>query len=93
MSLKIGKNILNQRNEKTFPKTICFFHTQKNRAQLCLQYEKVASNGIANDEDDAKYFAKRKMLGNIKFIGELGKLQIIQDSILHRFLTYLSSFV
>ncbi len=28
--------------------------------------------------------AKKKMLGNIKFIGELGKLQIVHDSILHR---------
>jgi hypothetical protein len=40
---------------------------------------------IASDEEDAKYLAKRKMLGNIKFIGELGKLQIIQDFILHRY--------
>ncbi|XP_050303552.1 eukaryotic translation initiation factor 4 gamma 2 [Anthonomus grandis grandis] len=28
--------------------------------------------------------AKRKMLGNIKFIGELGKLEILSESILHR---------
>ena len=39
------------------------------------------------DEEEAKYLAKRKMLGNIKFIGELGKLQIVHDSILHRLVT------
>lgn len=27
--------------------------------------------------------AKRKMLGNIKFIGELGKLEILSENILH----------
>ena len=37
-----------------------------------------ASGGILEiDEDfDARAVAKRKMLGNIKFIGELGKLQV-----------------
>ena len=35
------------------------------------------------EELEAKFMAKRKMLGNIKFIGELGKLQIVQDRILH----------
>lgn len=54
------------------------------RSYLLLQYEKLAVSTIASDEEDAKQLAKRKMLGNIKFIGELGKLQIIQDSILHR---------
>ena len=56
------------------------------RAQLCHQYETLAATTIASDAEEAKYLAKRKMLGNIKFIGELGKLQIIQDSILHRYL-------
>lgn len=28
--------------------------------------------------------AKRKMLGNIKFIGELGKLEILSEHILHK---------
>ena len=54
------------------------------RSHLLLQYEKLAVSTIASDEEDAKQLAKRKMLGNIKFIGELGQLQIIQDSILHR---------
>ncbi len=38
----------------------------------------------ADAEIDAGMLAKKKMLGNIKFIGELGKLQIVHDSILHR---------
>ena len=41
-----------------------------------------ASNGLVEiDEDfDARAVAKRKMLGNIKFIGELGKLQVTYRS-------------
>ncbi|KAL3266980.1 hypothetical protein HHI36_011128 [Cryptolaemus montrouzieri] len=38
-----------------------------------------------NEEDeDRRSIAKGKMLGNIKFMGELGKLDILQESILHR---------
>ena len=42
------------------------------------------TRNILVDEEEAKFIAKRKMLGNIKFIGELGKLEILHDSILHR---------
>jgi len=52
----------------------------ENRVQIAAQYEKAASDL----EEDAKYLAKRKMLGNIKFMGELGKLEIVHDTILHR---------
>jgi len=55
------------------------------RAHLYHEYEKIAATKICNDEEEAKYVAKRKMLGNIKFIGELGKLQIIQDAILLKY--------
>ncbi|KAK9719656.1 MIF4G domain [Popillia japonica] len=36
------------------------------------------------EEEERRQLAKRKMLGNIKFIGELGKLEILAESILHR---------
>ena len=39
---------------------------------------------LPGEEEEARYIAKRKMLGNIKFIGELGKLEMLHDSILHR---------
>lgn len=39
---------------------------------------------LAPEEEERRQLAKRKMLGNIKFIGELGKLEIVSDSILHR---------
>lgn len=45
--------------------------------------EHYGSNQIL-EEDERRQLAKRKMLGNIKFIGELGKLEILSDSILHR---------
>ena len=48
------------------------------------QYENSVGPATTEYEEEAKYLAKRKMLGNIKFIGELGKLQIVHDSILHR---------
>ena len=54
------------------------------RNTISQQYENSLGQEITEDEEEAKYLAKRKMLGNIKFIGELGKLQIVHDSILHR---------
>lgn len=39
---------------------------------------------LAPEEEERRQLAKRKMLGNIKFIGELGKLEIVSESILHR---------
>ncbi|CAG9856771.1 unnamed protein product [Phyllotreta striolata] len=48
------------------------------------------SDGLGNggasseEEEERRQIAKRKMLGNIKFIGELGKLEILSESILHR---------
>jgi len=35
-------------------------------------------------EKHAKDMAKRKMLGNLKFIGELGKFDLLQEAILHK---------
>jgi len=53
----------------------------ENRSKANITFE----NGYEPSEEEleAKFLAKRKMLGNIKFIGELGKLQIVQDRILH----------
>ena len=39
---------------------------------------------FSGEEEEAKYIAKRKMLGNIKFIGELGKLEMLHDSTIHK---------
>uniref|UniRef100_A0A7M4EE27 Eukaryotic translation initiation factor 4 gamma 2 n=1 Tax=Crocodylus porosus TaxID=8502 RepID=A0A7M4EE27_CROPO len=36
------------------------------------------------EEEEQRAIAKIKMLGNIKFIGELGKLDLIHESILHK---------
>ena len=38
---------------------------------------------LTNEEEEQRQAAKRKMLGNIKFIGELGKLGMLQGTILH----------
>jgi translation initiation factor 4G len=54
------------------------------RDNLSHEYEKIAATKICSDEDEAKYIAKRRMLGNIRFIGELGKLQIIQEAVLFK---------
>jgi len=56
----------------------------ENRNSDSQQYENSVGPATTEYEEEAKYLAKRKMLGNIKFIGELGKLQIVHDSILHR---------
>lgn len=36
------------------------------------------------DEEERRHLAKRKMLGNIKFMGELGKLEILSGHLLHK---------
>lgn len=45
--------------------------------------EKQHDNDGDDDEDERRRMAKRKMLGNIKFIGELGKLEMLSENILH----------
>jgi len=55
----------------------------ENRAALSATYDK-RSGALTGEEEEARFLAKRKMLGNIKFIGELGKLEMLHDSILHR---------
>ena len=39
---------------------------------------------LTGEEEEAKFIAKRIMLGNIKFIGELGKLEMLHDSTIHK---------
>ncbi|XP_076068093.1 N-acetyltransferase 1 isoform X1 [Oratosquilla oratoria] len=39
---------------------------------------------LTPEQEEQRANARRKMVGNIRFIGELGKLEIIQESILHR---------
>lgn len=46
---------------------------------------------LAPEEEERRQLTKRKMLGNIKFIGELGKLEILSESILHRCIQQLLS--
>ena len=55
----------------------------EHRAEIISSASKRKQN---HDEEleEAKFSAKRKILGNIKFIGELGKIQIVHDSHLHR---------
>ncbi|KAK8743863.1 hypothetical protein OTU49_001302, partial [Cherax quadricarinatus] len=39
---------------------------------------------LTPEQEEERSAAKRKMVGNLRFIGELGKLEIIHESILHR---------
>uniref|UniRef100_A0A8C4QUU4 Eukaryotic translation initiation factor 4 gamma 2 n=1 Tax=Eptatretus burgeri TaxID=7764 RepID=A0A8C4QUU4_EPTBU len=39
---------------------------------------------LSAEDEEQRTIAKLKMLGNIKFIGELGKLELLHESILHR---------
>lgn len=53
---------------------------------VCLPssvYDK-RENPLLPEEEEQRAIAKIKMLGNIKFIGELGKLDLIHESILHK---------
>ena len=39
---------------------------------------------LTPDEEEQLLLAKHKMLGNIRFIGELGKRDMLHEAILHR---------
>ncbi|KAK7077492.1 Eukaryotic translation initiation factor 4 gamma 2 [Halocaridina rubra] len=39
---------------------------------------------LSPEQEEERAVARRKMVGNLRFIGELGKLEIISESILHR---------
>ncbi|XP_074522620.1 eukaryotic translation initiation factor 4 gamma 2a [Halichoeres trimaculatus] len=55
----------------------------ENRSKNVEIFEKHDSP-LTPDEEEQRAVAKIKMLGNIKFIGELGKLNLIHESILHK---------
>ena len=51
----------------------------RSRAREAFDYQ----DELGPEEEERRQVAKRKMLGNIKFIGELGKLKIVSCNILH----------
>ncbi|XP_060733730.1 eukaryotic translation initiation factor 4 gamma 2b [Tachysurus vachellii] len=55
----------------------------ENRTKNVEIYDKKDSP-LTSEEEEQRAIAKLKMLGNIKFIGELGKLDLIHESILHK---------
>ncbi|KAL1505220.1 hypothetical protein ABEB36_004834 [Hypothenemus hampei] len=65
----------------------CKLEFDNRAAALEDHNNEVAEDGNPLDPEELeerRQKAKRKMLGNIKFIGELGKLEILSESILHR---------
>lgn len=54
----------------------------ENRSQSSELYDHGSVS--SPEEEERRQLAKRKMLGNIKFIGELAKLEILSENILHR---------
>lgn len=55
-----------------------------NDANVCSPVYDKHDNPLTSEEEEQRAIAKIKMLGNIKFIGELGKLDLIHESILHK---------
>ncbi|XP_006819166.1 eukaryotic translation initiation factor 4 gamma 2-like [Saccoglossus kowalevskii] len=55
----------------------------ENRSKAFAAFDK-NEGPLTSAEQEQKQIAKHKMLGNIKFIGELGKLDMLHESILHR---------
>lgn len=62
-----------------------------NRSQYSESIINSPSTGDPNetDEEERKYVAKQKILGNVKFIGELFKLEMLNAAILHKMLEQL----
>lgn len=55
----------------------------ENRSRATEAYDK-KDVPLNDDEAEQYHLAKQKMLGNIKFIGELGKLEMLHEGILHK---------
>uniref|UniRef100_A0AAR5QIA3 MIF4G domain-containing protein n=1 Tax=Dendroctonus ponderosae TaxID=77166 RepID=A0AAR5QIA3_DENPD len=65
----------------------CKVEFDNRAAALECNINGVAEDGSLLDKDELeerRQTTKRKMLGNIKFIGELGKLEMLSEGILHR---------
>ena len=60
-----------------------FTYSLKPCFEYVLVYDK-QDGPLTTEEEEQRTIAKIKMLGNIKFIGELGKLNLIHESILHK---------
>lgn len=75
--------------EFTFPSV---FTAVLNRILCFLVYDK-HDGPLLPEEEEQRAIAKIKMLGNIKFIGELGKLDLIHESILHKCIKTVSIWV
>ncbi|KAK0088425.1 hypothetical protein PV325_012089 [Microctonus aethiopoides] len=61
----------------------------ENRSKASEAFEN--QDDLGPEEEERRQMAKRKMLGNIKFIGELGKLEIVSEPILHKCIQQLLS--
>ncbi|KAL8614445.1 hypothetical protein ACOMHN_007781 [Nucella lapillus] len=55
----------------------------ENRSKATEVFDK-KDGPLTEDEREQYHLAKEKMLGNIKFIGELGKLEMLHEGILHK---------
>jgi len=53
------------------------------RSKATSKFDK-SDSALSAVEQEERYIAKSKMLGNIKFIGELGKMGLVQEAILHQ---------
>ncbi|XP_011500682.1 PREDICTED: eukaryotic translation initiation factor 4 gamma 2 isoform X2 [Ceratosolen solmsi marchali] len=57
-------------------------HEFDNRSKANEAYESLGD--LSPEDEERRQASKRKMLGNIKFIGELGKLKIVANPTLHK---------
>ncbi|XP_066592821.1 eukaryotic translation initiation factor 4 gamma 2 isoform X1 [Prorops nasuta] len=74
-----------QKSQSTFDRLL--LNTCKDEFENRSRANEVFENQdgpLGPEEEERRQVAKRKMLGNIKFIGELGKLGIVAENTLHR---------
>lgn len=70
-----------------YPNTFCRFLLRKCEAEFsnrCNASEAFGEGPLSEEEEELRDIAKKKMLGNIKFICELGKQNLADEFILHR---------
>ncbi|XP_055378882.1 eukaryotic translation initiation factor 4 gamma 2 [Condylostylus longicornis] len=80
-----NKNSNNNKSSENNSNTTNIKFDSKNLSEKDREYyNKENDDEITTEEEERRHVAKQRILGNVKFIGELSKLQMLSTSTIHR---------